>query len=78
MTFSGATPGSSTTVDSLVGGLPSFIAQLNLGVVALAVNLAVTVAVSAATRSTDPGAEAEAEAGPRFRREPVAERVGRA
>src|SRR3954471_5690354 len=78
MTFSGATPGSSTTVDSLVGGLPSFIAQLNLGVVALAVNLAMTVAVSRATRSTEPGAEAEAEAGPRFTREPVAERVGRA
>ena len=51
MSFSGATPGSSTTVDSFIGGLPSFLAQLNLGVVALAVNLAVTLGVSAATRS---------------------------
>jgi solute:Na+ symporter, SSS family len=40
MTFSGATPGSSTTLDSLIGGLPPFLAQLNLGVVALVVNFA--------------------------------------
>ncbi len=70
MSFSGATPGSSTTVDSLVGGLPSFIAQLNLGVVALAVNFAVTAAVSVATRSAQPGARAEDEREPRFSREP--------
>jgi hypothetical protein len=35
MSFSGATPGTSTTVESFIGGLPSVIAQLNLGVVAL-------------------------------------------
>jgi solute:Na+ symporter, SSS family len=78
MTFSGATPGSSTTVDSLVGGLPSFLAQLNLGVVALAANFAVTAAVSMATRSTEPTARDEAEREPRFTREPAAERVSRA
>jgi solute:Na+ symporter, SSS family len=50
MSFSGATPGSSTTVDSLVGGLPDFLAQLNLGVAALLVNLVVTGAVSTVTR----------------------------
>jgi solute:Na+ symporter, SSS family len=70
MSFSGATPGSSTTVDSLVGGLPSFIAQLNLGVVALAINFAVTAAVSVATRSAQPGAPAEDGREPRFSREP--------
>src|SRR3954453_19141788 len=78
MTFSGATPGSSTTVDSLVGGLPKFLAQLNLGVVALVINVAVTAAVSRATRSAEPGPRTEAETEPRFTREPVAERVGRA
>jgi SSS family solute:Na+ symporter len=79
MTFSGATPGSSTTVDSLVGGLPSFLAQLNLGVVALAVNFAVTAAVSVATRSTEPTARTEAGSGtePRFSREPAVERARR-
>jgi solute:Na+ symporter, SSS family len=51
MSFSGATPGSSTTVDSLVGGLPDFLAQLNLGVAALLVNIVVTAAVSALTRT---------------------------
>jgi solute:Na+ symporter, SSS family len=50
MSFSGATPGTSTTVDSLVGGLPDFLGQLNLGVVALLVNFAVTLGVSAFTR----------------------------
>src|SRR3954451_9438170 len=74
MTFSGATPGSSTTVDSLVGGLPSFIAQLNLGVVALAVNFAVTVAVSMATRSTS-ATPAEDDREPRFTHEPAVERA---
>jgi SSS family solute:Na+ symporter len=51
MSFSGATPGSSTTVDSLVGGLPDFLAQLNLGVAALLVNIVVTAGVSALTRT---------------------------
>jgi SSS family solute:Na+ symporter len=46
MTFSGATPGSSTTLDALVGGLPAWLADLNLGVVALGVNVLVTAAVS--------------------------------
>jgi solute:Na+ symporter, SSS family len=50
MSFSGATPGSSTTVDSLIGGLPGFLAQLNLGVVALLLNAVVTGAVSVVTR----------------------------
>jgi solute:Na+ symporter, SSS family len=54
MSFSGATPGSSTTVASFVGGLPSFIAQLNLGVVALALNFIVTLGVSAFTRPPAP------------------------
>ena len=43
MSFAGATPETSSTVDSLVGGLPSFLAQLNLGIVALVVNLVVMV-----------------------------------
>jgi solute:Na+ symporter, SSS family len=77
MTFSGATPGSSTTVDSLVGGLPPFLADLNLGVVALVVNFAVTAAVSTATRSGDEAARAAADE-PRFSRTPAAERVGQA
>jgi SSS family solute:Na+ symporter len=78
MTFTGATPGSSTTLDSLIGGLPGFLAQLNVGVVALAVNGAVTAIVSAATRSSS-GAEARArDEAPRFSREPArAERAGR-
>jgi SSS family solute:Na+ symporter len=54
MSFSGATPGSSTTVDSLIGGLPGFLAQLNLGVLALVVNMVVTGAVSALTGSREP------------------------
>ena len=52
MSFAGATPETSSTVDSLVGGLPSFLAQLNLGIVALVVNLVVMVVVSAATRGS--------------------------
>jgi SSS family solute:Na+ symporter len=52
MSFAGATPETSSTVDALVGGLPSFLAQLNLGIVALVVNLVVMVAVSAATRGS--------------------------
>jgi SSS family solute:Na+ symporter len=77
MTFTGATPGSSTTLDSLIGGLPGFLAQLNLGVVALVINLAVTAAVSMATRRGDAGAPARDEA-PRFSREPAMERARQA
>ena len=43
MSFAGATPETSSTVDSLIGGLPPFLAQLNLGIVALVVNLIVMV-----------------------------------
>ena len=50
MSFAGATPETSSTVDSLIGGLPSFLAQLNLGIVALVVNLVVMAGVSAVTR----------------------------
>jgi solute:Na+ symporter, SSS family len=67
MTFSGATPGSSTTLNALVGGLPAFLADLNLGVVALAVNFAVTALVSVATRGGD-AAEAVRDDEPRFAR----------
>src|SRR4051794_542422 len=56
MSFAGATPETSSTVDSLIGGLPSYLAQLNLGIVALVVNLIVMVAVSAVTRSAAPAA----------------------
>jgi SSS family solute:Na+ symporter len=76
MSFSGATPGSSTTVDSLVGGLPSFLAQLNLGVVALVVNFAVTALVSVATRGSEPVATAERDE--RFSRVPAREQVRQA
>jgi solute:Na+ symporter, SSS family len=81
MTFSGATPGSSTTLDSLVGGLPAWLADLNLGVVALGVNVLVTAAVSAATRGSAPvGDRPVAEDEPRFARtgEPARRRVQRA
>ena len=54
MSFAGATPETSSTVDSLIGGLPPFLAQLNLGIVALVVNLIVMVAVSALTRGSVP------------------------
>jgi SSS family solute:Na+ symporter len=74
MTFTGATPGSSTTLDSLIGGLPGFLAQLNLGVVALAVNCAVTAIVSSATRSGEAGARVADDA-PRFSRAPAAARA---
>ena len=69
MTFSVATPGSSTTVGSLVSGLPPWLAQLNLGVVALLANVAVTAAVSAATRGSAVAPEPVAADGPRFTRE---------
>jgi SSS family solute:Na+ symporter len=50
MSFAGATPETASTVDTFIGGLPSFLGQLNLAIVALLVNLIVTVAVSAFTR----------------------------
>jgi hypothetical protein len=54
-------------VGSFIGGLPSVIAQLNLGVVALLVNFAVTLRISAATRGAAP-AEPRERSG-RFARE---------
>jgi len=68
MTFSGATPGSSTTLDALVGGLPAWLADLNLGVVALVVNAVVTAGVSAATRGSAPAEGEPAADEPRFSR----------
>jgi SSS family solute:Na+ symporter len=55
MSFAGATPQTSTTVDSLIGGLPPFLAQLNLGIVALVVNVIVMAGVSVFTRGAVPG-----------------------
>ena len=81
MTFSGATPGSSTTLDALVGGLPAWLADLNLGVVALGVNVLVTAAVSAATRGSAPVDDRPVAADePRFARtgEPARSRVRQA
>jgi SSS family solute:Na+ symporter len=63
MSFTGATPETSSTVDSFIGGLPSFLGQLNLGIVALVVNLVVMVVVSALTRGV-----ASTPAGGRFQR----------
>jgi SSS family solute:Na+ symporter len=54
MSFAGATPQTSTTVDALIGGLPPFLAQLNLGIVALVVNVIVMAGVSAVTRGSAP------------------------
>jgi solute:Na+ symporter, SSS family len=68
MSFSGATPGSSTTLDSLVGGLPAWLADLNLGVVALLANVLVTCAVSAATRGSAPVESGRTAGTPRFSR----------
>ena len=81
MTFSGATPGSSTTLDALVGGLPASLADLNLGVVALGVNVVVTAAVSAGTRGSAPVDDRRVAADePRFARtgEPARQRVRQA
>jgi len=81
MTFSGATPGSSTTLDALVGGLPAWLADLNLGVVALGVNVLVTAAVSTATRGSAPVDDRPVAADePRFARtgEPARQRVRQA
>src|SRR3954454_10573976 len=63
MSFAGATPETSSTLDSFIGGLPAFLAELNLGIVALVVNLVVMVSVSALTR-----ASASSPAGGRFQR----------
>src|SRR3954468_24836774 len=68
MSFAGATPETSSTVDSLIGGLPPFLAQLNLGIVALVMNLFVRVGVSFATRGSPP-----ASASRRFEREEAVE-----
>jgi SSS family solute:Na+ symporter len=68
MSFSGATPGSSTTLDTLVGGLPAWLADLNLGVVALLANVLVMCAVSAATRGAAPVEGARTADAPRFSR----------
>jgi SSS family solute:Na+ symporter len=54
MSFAGATPQTSTTVDSLIGGLPPFLAQLNLGIVALVVNVIVMAGLSVFTRGAVP------------------------
>jgi uncharacterized protein involved in cysteine biosynthesis len=54
MSFSGATPGTSTTVDTFVSGMPDWIGQLNLAIVALLVNLIVMFVVSALTRGAAP------------------------
>ena len=81
MTFSGATPGSSTTLDALVGGLPAWLADLNLGVVALGVNVVVTAAVSAGTCGSAPVDDRPVAADePRFARtgEPARQRVRQA
>jgi hypothetical protein len=51
--------GAVVDVASFIGGPPSFIAQLNLGVVALAVNFVVMLGVSAATRRSAPPARRE-------------------
>src|SRR4051812_2112504 len=65
VSFAGATPETASTVDALIGGLPSFLAQMNLAILALVLNLVVTLTVSAVTR----GAVAEPPAGRRFERE---------
>ncbi len=54
MSFAGATPQTSSTVSSFIGGLPSFLGDLNLGIVALVVNVIVMAAVSAFTRGAAP------------------------
>src|SRR3954453_2827578 len=64
MSFAGATPETASTVDALIPGLPSFLAQLNLAILALLVNLVVTLAVSAATPGRGP-------TGRRFERRPA-------
>jgi SSS family solute:Na+ symporter len=65
MSFAGATPETASTVDSFIGGLPAFLGQLNLAIVALLVNVVVTLLVSAFARGA-----AAAPTG-RFRRAPA-------
>jgi solute:Na+ symporter, SSS family len=69
MSFAGSTPQTATTVESFIHGLPSFIAQMNLAIVALLVNLVVMVVVSALTRGS-----AETRTG-RFDRVPAEDRA---
>jgi SSS family solute:Na+ symporter len=69
MSFSGATPGTSTTVSTFIHGLPNFLGQLNLAIVALVVNLIVMVVVSTLTRGAAPTRRG------RFAREPARERA---
>jgi solute:Na+ symporter, SSS family len=54
MSFAGSTPQTATTVESFIHGLPSFLAQMNLAIVALVVNLIVMLVVSAVTRGSAP------------------------
>src|SRR4051812_32183669 len=69
MSFAGSTPQTASTVNSFIGGLPDFLGQLNLAIVALIVNLIVMVAVSAFTRG---GAATRSG---RFERAPARERA---
>jgi SSS family solute:Na+ symporter len=69
MSFAGSTPQTATTVESFIHGLPSFIAQMNLAIIALLVNLVVMVVVSALTRGS-----AETRTG-RFERVPAPDRA---
>src|SRR4051794_6692415 len=68
MSFAGATPETSSTVDSFID-LPGFLGQLNLAIVALLVNLIVMVAVSAVTRGSAPTGSG------RFERAPARDRA---
>jgi solute:Na+ symporter, SSS family len=69
MSFAGSTPQTATTVESFIHGLPSFIAQMNLAIIALVVNLVVMVTVSALTRGS------AAERTGRFDRAPARDRA---
>jgi SSS family solute:Na+ symporter len=69
MSFTGSTPQTATTVESFIHGLPSFIAQMNLAIIALVVNLIVMVVVSAFTRGS------AAERTGRFERVPAEDRA---
>ena len=69
MSFAGSTPQTATTVESFIHGLPSFIAQMNLAIIALVVNLVVMVVVSALTRGS------AAERTGRFERVPTQDRA---
>jgi SSS family solute:Na+ symporter len=69
MSFAGSTPQTATTVESFIHGLPSFLAQMNLAIIALVVNLIVMVIVSAVTRGS------AAERTGRFERVPAEDRA---